>query len=1016
MTLAVLLWALFAWLWSSSQVMAATPSPSPEDAPSSEQTLELLGPPIPFDSAVLPPVATDMYTDLIGFKLQGSRFYNSLHINDYEMITGPRGRRYFPLLRTLKYLVPKFKLTPTSLVFSISPEHQAVIDMARRTVTTAKGESGFELYRLISDVTGKEELFVAEHLFADAFGFEYRWLDENYEYELAGNDQLYLFKLREERRRAGFDNPLEEYAEQLPVTEPVRQPGELPEWLSFVSVDLNARGRFDGDVYSASLSPAFTLYGQLLGGAYSLKLAQPLHFPEPEYGSALLWVDDALWSSNSSQVAVRVGDTSLGLNRLSVSSVNFSGVTVRGITSADEEEDHLNFLNANRFSFLHETEIEGEAPIGSRVEIYVNNRLLHDQFVESDVSDPLGEGHYRVSGIGLANRRINELKTVITYPDGTREERVEELVGNSNLLAAGQRAYTLGAGTKRLERDDRQVAEGLFVGGGYFWGLSDTMTLGLTGAFQDEFFPQGGSDGQRLPGRYYLSQSLAINWGDNLQFSQELGLNHRPDAADDADNQTPMALELALDYFQDHYGLSAYLFGYQPQFLNGITQLGDRLGYGLYGSWRVMPGLGLNSAFVDIRNDDESRNEQYYALEAISADLLPGLEVSLRHDQLSIDDDELFRPQRSTLTSLEFAANPWSRLKLEGAYYWGDPIVTATNEQLRYGIPVPMVNTSLSYGSRLSADYQWSGGLRMALNYRDSGQGLSTLEYALDRPARQAFDLDWSLRHRYNFRDNSSYSELGVEMPLDRRKKNAVGLRGTYNSITGDYAITLSLKLSSLFSWGDDGPSMVPVGQSITPQTGGLKGRVYLDLNADGHYQSGEPGVEDVVVLLNGSHKLKSGSGGYFYKNSNINQPAISLSLDVKSLDAIYTPTQGRQDAIWDNSNITRVNLGIAVLGSLYGRLLLEERDGEIRPLPGTVVQLLPLDEDKVVSRSITDDDGGYFLGELRPGEYRLVLEEGTFPIGSTLSGPTRVQLPASVEPVELEIDDLLLVMPPKSP
>lgn len=986
----------------TSLLMAAEPGSLPES------DLTLLNLPAPFDATALPAVNRELTTELVALRLSAGRLSDRFQVDDYEMVFDPAGNRFIPLLRTLSLLSPVLKLTPSSLIVSLSPAHRSEINFSTQQVIIEQQQHDFQLYRLVSDVTGDIELFVSEQVFTDALGLKFEWQDDNYQYEVTADKSLYKFQRMRQRRRSGFSAPVDEIAANLPETEPIRMPEDSYQLLSFLEVDLNASGRYNGDEFSGALTPNFTAHGQLLGGHYRLKLAKPIHFPSPDYSSALLWLDEALWSSEYDHMAVRVGDTSLGLNRLSVLSASYSGITLRGVSS-DPGGNSQTFLDSSRLNFLDEREISGSAPLGSRIEIFVNNRRVHDEVVTSDLDAPIGKGKYKITGIGLTGRRLNEIKTVITYPDGVREEKIEEVVGNNALLAAGQYAYTFGAGTKRQERDKKLVLDGAFVGGGFYSGLSDNATLGLTAAFQDEFFAGNGS-GNRLAKRGYLSQSLSLNLDDVWQLSQEIGANFS-----DEDTGTPLGAELALDYYQDNYTVSAHLFGYQEDFLNGVTPLGNRLGYGLHSRWQTGGGWLTNGAYVSVRDQDHTQEEDYLALTLAAKGIIPNTSVDLRYDQRRRIYRQVDRNRESQhLYSVNFKSQPISALSVQGEYAWGDQITTAAADELRYGVPVPLVNASLPYGTHIGLDYRLGEGLMLGFDYRESGLGQGLTEYSLQRLVRRRFELDLTLLHRRSIRDSTSYTELDLEMPLDQRNKNSVGVQVTYNTVNDNYSVNFRIKLASIFSWGNNSLVRVPMRQYLNPAAGGIKGLVYLDINADGHHDEGEPGLENIGVLVNGRKKMRSGSGGYFYLTGNTSQPAVTASLDIKELDAIYTPTQGRQDAIWNEHSFTRVTLGVAVLGSISGKLLIDEEGKEIRALPGTVVLLKQVSDNEIVARSVTDDDGEYFLGEVKPGKYLLALEPLTYPASYQLAkARVAVNLSAGTEPEDLTVDDMVLIKSP---
>jgi hypothetical protein len=157
---------------------------------------------------------------------------------------------------------------------------------------------------------------------------------------------------------------------------------------------------------------------------------------------------------------------------------------------------------------------------------------------------------------------------------------------------------------------------------------------------------------------------------------------------------------------------------------------------------------------------------------------------------------------------------------------------------------------------------------------------------------------------------------------------------------------------------------------------------VYLDSNTNGKYDEGEVGVNNIDILFNGRKNYRSGREGWFYIPRNERQDEIVVSLNSSSLPAIYTPTQGVQRAKWDKLTLTRVNLGIAILSSLSGKIVFDDETS--RALSGVTVKLVDLDNKKEERKSVTDSYGEYYFGEIKTGHYEIQIINDSLPANAS--------------------------------
>jgi hypothetical protein len=96
------------------------------------------------------------------------------------------------------------------------------------------------------------------------------------------------------------------------------------------------------------------------------------------------------------------------------------------------------------------------------------------------------------------------------------------------------------------------------------------------------------------------------------------------------------------------------------------------------------------------------------------------------------------------------------------------------------------------------------------------------------------------------------------------------------------------------------------------------------------------------------------------------------------TVPAIYTVTHGTQLANIVRDSLTEVNLSLAPIVSVSGRIVITEPDGRTIPLSGARVYLTDVESNRFVADSFTAEDGSYYIGDIKSGEYILQIDEET--------------------------------------
>lgn len=942
--------------------------------------------------------------DVVGFSLRGRVARHQVSVFDFDMFTTDKGLRYIPFLRLLNIFQAEGKLTDHQLSFSIDKvsTYSVEINVAANEFTILSNGRQYAMISGVSEVTGEQEIYLPEETLGDLFGFDYQWNDAEYTYFLTTKKKLRVFP---DDKMSSIDFSLfKKITENLPVTESIRMPANSREWLSFIDAGIRLDGRVSKTASSSKLRPDVSLYGQIFNGSYVLRLAENIDLKTGRVPKAPLWFNRGLWFSKSQTANMRIGDTNVGLSHLIVPSASFTGLVVRGIAGGISDKNRNVFLNNSRFNFVSEVTFDGFEQLGATVRLFINGRLVDTVLVEDTKEAPPGQGRYVFSGVGLLSKRVNEIRIAVENPDGSIDEYRKTLLGASDLLPEKQGAYSMGFGTKRKKLNDGLNAEGIFGGVGFYYGISRFATLGMVAAYQDDFFKgavfNNPSTQEDAPQRVFLGESLTLKMLENLIVKGAIAANFIENAP-----SSPRARDVSVDYGQENILLSSTAFSYDKDYTNGSRDIGDRKGYSLFGEWRNQAGFSLQGSAARIQKLSNNQQEDF----AISELNFPTLNFWTTKFRLRVDSVRKNLPNSSVLalekmysSRVNFQPARFARFNAE--YVWGDAIDNSSEGSLRSGLSFPLMGSTFSFGLKVESKFSIGRYNRLSFDFRDPKSGQKNAGVTFQRVRRTTGVLDFILRYRYDLQNKQGTANLDFDYPLNVSRRNVIGGGITYSEASRSFTANVNLTVSSLFFPGGGRINRIPNDWRINPRVGGIKGLVYLDVNANGHHEPGEPGIPHMTVLVDGRQTLMSDDNGFFFTNRRSFKDRVILSLDLEDIPAIYTPTQGAQEAIWEEHIFTQVKLGVSALGSISGVISVSRLGQPVRELPGAMVLLIKVDDGQVVGRSIADSGGGYYFGELRPGKYRVDIDPMTVPSSYRIADEKpEITLETSFEPDDIE-------------
>lgn len=156
--------------------------------------------------------------------------------------------------------------------------------------------------------------------------------------------------------------------------------------------------------------------------------------------------------------------------------------------------------------------------------------------------------------------------------------------------------------------------------------------------------------------------------------------------------------------------------------------------------------------------------------------------------------------------------------------------------------------------------------------------------------------------------------------------------------------------------------------------TGMISGRVFLDQNNNGSWDLGELVFPQVKILVDGHQQvITDEQGEYFLLDLDADQK-LRISLDLKTLDALYLP---KEKAIWAQvkpGTELVVDIPVVTCSGISGYILGTEKQLRSLREDNLAVILTTLDGQEI-ARSYPEWDGFFILEQIQPGDYLLQVE-----------------------------------------
>jgi len=464
-------------------------------------------------------------------------------------------------------------------------------------------------------------------------------------------------------------------------------------------------------------------------------------------------------------------------------------------------------------------------------------------------------------------------------------------------------------------------------------------------------------------------------------------------------------------------------------------------------NWTFEGGLGQMRNNLD-RDLEETTQVNYQNLGVLTT-ILPRTSLSAKLHRLDVSTEEDSR----FLTELGLRVMPTRDVSVFGRAFLGEVLTVEENDDflslLRLRHAPRHLRPSQYWAVRKTLDRSNA----VSLVY-DEAETEASLSFVHDlnvnlgsHPLRMRTEF---LKELQDDPDGIGYGFRGrAEYLLDNVGYNYLGATAEYRH--GDYAVLLYLNLRSLFTQHDR--RLVNVsGSRIRTAYGAVHGKVFVDYTGNHVPDTNEPGVPNVKVHLGEYLTAVTDRTGYYILSIPPNTSEVRVYLDPDTVLATYTVTHGTQVAKVFRDSLTEVNLSLAPLISLTGRVVtvdpnaakasdtepnaviaiatvFEPADDPTKarqaspaesvvriskPASSVRVYLSDPQSRRLVADSVTATDGSYYLNDVKPGRYVLQVDPNTVPPPYKVTEQERLIeiLPTKEEFMEIPCPDFVATVP----
>jgi len=956
--------------------------------------------------------ASEVTSELVGFVVRGRRLYQRLRVEDMDSLVTSDGKRLLPLLRILHAFKWQVEEELTTLRFSPEGVGPVRIDLEKRELEINGQTRPLSFVQAKSEITFQPDVYLSAEDLGVILDMDLEWDNALYEYRIQLDRMLSVWKLDK-----GI-SLLKIRAKRIPIDLPEVLPAadRSQDLLHFLEFNWSPSYQWRSPEQSTytqsarSSTPRETVWGNFNKGQYKIQISHPELIWEnnerqcywKNYDPYIAKTDWFEWVYRLPSSELALGDSSFGLSELIYPTSNVTGIRVNGLTGYNEEEleSDRSSLGLRQF-FGRPYVFEGTAPLGAAVEILLNDRSIATQEVFPEEGSAPGMGTYRFEDIELPGGILNEVVIVITEANGN-EMRVEKsIIGTPRLLPKNRSAYLGVVGSKReLWMSDKKGFEvgdffGEIASGRLLYGLTDRLTIGGILGFQQDHYhiyleKESYSDRRSFPeSSSHLGGLFSYLPFNKMFLSGEFGISQ----GQGEDKYKDMAFRLRGEYLpSENFSVDMDLLNLGADYFDGQdTDIADRRGGEIGISWKQGRKWTLEGSIGKMRNNLDGQFDQtllaLYMNIGLRTTIIPGTTLTFKLNRLDSNLDSTAK----TLSEVRVRTSPFRGLDIYGQSSFGGELELGEHNRF-------FSRLRLKNAPRFTRPTQYwtirkslASGNAVAFTYNDIGikKTVSVTHnfntHVKDHPLRVRTEvlqdlLGSGVDGDLKFRNRTEYL-------LDSVGYKRLGLTAEYQG--GEYRVMLYLSIKDLYTRHENKFRNINE-RRIRTSYGAVHGRVFLDYNDNSRPDPGEPGIPEVKVCLGDIKSTFTDENGYYILPGLPNLSTARIYLDIDTVPAIYTVTHGTQLARIYRDSLTEVNLSLAPMISLAGYVVRSDPNEQSKPISGVRVILTEAGSEQMVGDSLTAEDGSYYIGDVKPGDYNLQVDIETLPPIYELSEPRR--------------------------
>lgn len=710
------------------------------------------------------------------------------------------------------------------------------------------------------------------------------------------------------------------------------------------------------------------------------------------------------------------------------------------------------------------TSIQGEAQEGHQVSLYLNESLYQELTVGED-------SRYQFLQVPLQIKRENQIRVVIESQGEIIEEMEETLVASPRILEEGRKGFQLLLGNYRRPADSRWEGQlagssinlGLSHDKSLIWEvvgqrpyhfhqlgpLEASSSLGLAlqtsqrtvvtldwmygqlHAYEENAYRSSLLYGRKrgyweleyqtfpeslkllFPGRVgegWLMESrwsLAPNWGLAV-VGESLRIPHT------APPSKGEGVELTISN-RDGFSRETNLGGAYRERTFYVEEDAQQL--------QLVTETGL--LFSDYRDSRDMSTKLDLSLFTSQRDYKE--EFSLRVDTVDVKTSMVRR-----LTSWLFAS---AKLQTWGSFVEDHLTeVEAEKEILLQWSPLQRTSLSLSGHVRGGMEgrdpfTQEESQIKLSLRHRSSRFTSFSLEgverrFQPEEEAYQRYQL--GVNHFFSSEQGSISMNIGYHAPVGIRTTPQwtaqleatrivnsnldlhLRLSRSYTSIFDDeYEDVITLSFGQRFGFSKDETVQQRVAKE-EQHVAFIGGRVYLDENANGVYDEGEPFLFDIPIALNGRRSTTNEEGLFLFEY--VWPGVYEIGFDMQNLAAEYSiVTPEKIVQIRENENLF-LYFGVTLNGAISGTVFLNQKADGTRGVQDRPLQWIGLTVVENGKTVYTREDGSFYLENIPLGEYTLKILEDSLPPGMRIWGEKEIPFQITSETLLLEAIEIPII------